>query len=144
MGVERTKDKNIEKVKSQKSKVKSQDKHDFRLVTRDFRLFSGFTLIEVLIGTAIFLIVAGAAYGAFVALLRLANVSQANILAVELADEQFETIRNMPYTNVGLTNGIPQGVLPQTQTLVRGGFTFTVTLVIRAQNLSTSTVQASD
>jgi prepilin-type N-terminal cleavage/methylation domain-containing protein len=143
MGVERTKDKNIEKVKSQKSKVKSQDKHDFRLVTRDFRLFSGFTLIEVLIGTAIFLIVAGAAYGAFVALLRLANVSQANILAVELADEQFETIRNMPYTNVGLTNGIPQGVLPQTQTLVRGGFTFTVTLVIRAQNLSTSTVQAS-
>ena len=89
------------------------------------------------------MIVAGAAYGAFVALLRLANVSQANILAVELADEQFETISNMPYTNVGLTNGIPQGVLPQTQTLVRGGFTFTVTLVIRAQNLSTSTVQAS-
>jgi len=143
MGVERTKDKNIEKVKSQKSKVKSQDKHDFRLVTRDFRLFSGFTLVEVLVGTAIFLIVAGAAYGAFVALLRLANVSQANILAVELADEQFEAVRNMPYTNVGLTNGIPQGVLPQTQTLVRGGFTFTVTLVIRAQNLSTSTVQAS-
>ena len=32
MGVERTKDKNIEKVRS-KSKVKSQDKHDFRLVT---------------------------------------------------------------------------------------------------------------
>ena len=100
-------------------------------MTRNFRLFSGFTLVEVLVGTAIFLIVAGAAYGAFVALLRLANVSQANILAVELADEQFETIRNMPYINVGLTNGIPQGVLPQTQTLVRGGFTFTVTLVIR-------------
>jgi prepilin-type N-terminal cleavage/methylation domain-containing protein len=104
---------------------------------------SGFTLVEVLIGTAIFLIVAGAAYGAFVALLRLANVSQANILAVELADEQFETIRNMPYTNVGLTNGIPQGVLPQTQTLVRGGFTFTVTLVIRSQDLVGQGVQAS-
>jgi prepilin-type N-terminal cleavage/methylation domain-containing protein len=104
---------------------------------------SGFTLVEVLIGTAIFLIVAGAAYGAFVALLRLANVSQANILAVELADEQFETIRNMPYTNVGLTNGIPQGVLPQTQTLVRGGFTFTINLIVRNENLSTSTVQAS-
>jgi len=104
---------------------------------------SGFTLVEVLVGTAIFLIVAGAVYGAFVSLLRLANASQANILAVELADEQFEIIRNMPYTNVGLTNGIPQGVLPQTQTLSRGGFTFNVTLVIRAQNLSTSTVQAS-
>ncbi len=103
----------------------------------------GFTLIEVLIGTAIFLIVALAAYGAFIGILRLANASQADILAVELADEQFETIRNMPYTNVGLTNGIPQGVLPQTQTLARGGFTFTVTLIVRNENLSTSTVQAS-
>jgi prepilin-type N-terminal cleavage/methylation domain-containing protein len=112
----------------------------FLLSTKKSR---GFTLVEVLIGTAIFLIVAGAAYGAFVSLLRLANASQANILAVELADEQFETIRNMPYTNVGLTTGFPQGVLPQTQTLVRGGFTFTVTLVVRNQNLSTSTVQAS-
>jgi len=119
--------------------------------TRDLFIFpsfhlsfrSGFTLVEVLVGTAIFLIVAGAAYGAFVALIRLANESQANILAVELADEQFEIVRNMPYTNVGLTDGIPQGVLPQTQTLTRGGFTFTVTLVIRNQNLSTSTVQAS-
>lgn len=110
-----------------------------------FRLvFSrGFSLVEVIVGTALFVIVAAAAYGAFVALIRLANESQANILAVELADEQFETIRNMPYVNVGLTNGIPLGVLPQTQTLVRGGFTFTVTLIIRNQNLSTSTVQAS-
>ena len=89
------------------------------------------------------MIVAGAAYGAFIALLRLANASQANILAVELADEQFETIRNMPYTNVGLTTGIPQGVLPQTQTLLRGGFTFTVTLVIRNQDLVGQGVQAS-
>ena len=103
----------------------------------------GFTLIEVLVGTAVFLVVASAAYGAFVSLIKIANVSQSRILAVELADEQFEIIRNMPYVNVGLTNGIPQGVLPQTQTLMRGGFTFTVTLAVRNQNLSTSTVQAS-
>ena len=104
---------------------------------------SGFTLVEVLVGTAIFLIVATAAYSVFVSLLRLANASQADVLGVELADEQFEIIRNMPYTNVGLTDGLPLGVLPQTQTLVRGGVIFTVTLVIRNENLSTSTVQAS-
>ncbi|MDE2188415.1 MAG: carboxypeptidase regulatory-like domain-containing protein [Patescibacteria group bacterium] len=108
-----------------------------------FSFFSGFTLVEVIIGIAVFLLVATAGYSSFVALLRMANVSQANILAVELADEQFEIIRNMPYVSVGLTNGIPNGVLPQTQTLVRGGFTFTVTLVIRNENLSTSTIQAS-
>ena len=88
----------------------------------------GFSLIEVLIGTAVFLVVATAAYGLFVNLFKLATASQANILAVELADEQFEIIRNMPYVNVALTTGIPQGILPQTQTLVRGNYTFNVGL----------------
>ena len=103
----------------------------------------GFTLIEVIVGTAIFLVVGLAVYNAFVSLFQLANANQARILGVELADEQFEIIRNMPYMNVGLTNGIPQGVLPQTQTLTRGGFTFNVTLVIRNINLATSSLQAS-
>ncbi len=104
----------------------------------------GFSLIEVLIGTAVFLMVSTAAYGLFANLFKLAAASQANILAVELADEQFEIIRNMPYTSVGLTNGIPLGILPQTQTLVRGGYSFAVDLTVRNINLSTSTVQASD
>ena len=103
----------------------------------------GFSLVEVLIGTAIFLVVGLAVYNAFVSLFQLANTNQARVLGVELADEQFEIIRNMPYVNVGLTNGIPQGVLPQNQTLIRGGFTFNVTLVIRNINLSTSSLQAS-
>jgi prepilin-type N-terminal cleavage/methylation domain-containing protein len=105
---------------------------------------SGFSLIEVVIGTAIFLIVALAVYGAFTSLTQLANGSQSRTLAVELADEQFEIIRNLPYTNVGLSNGIPQGVLPQTQTVTRGGMNFIVTLTVRNINLSTSTLQASD
>ena len=104
----------------------------------------GFTLVEVLVGTAIFLIVAMAFYSAFVSLIQLAGGIQARTLAVELADEQFEIVRNMPYTSVGLTNGIPVGILPQTQSLTRGGYTFTVNLTVRSINLSTSTVQASD
>lgn len=103
----------------------------------------GFTLVEVLVGTAVFLTVATAAYSAYVSLIQIANQSQAQILAVELADEQFEIVRNMPYTSVGLTDGIPLGVLPQTQTLARGGFTFTVTLVVRNVDLASSTLQAS-
>ena len=105
---------------------------------------TGFTLIEVLIGTAVFLMVVMAAYGLFTNLFRLALVNQANIIAVQLADEQFEIIRNMPYVNVGLTNGIPLGVLPKTQTLTRGNFIFIATTTIRNVNLSTSAVQASD
>ena len=55
----------------------------------------GFSLIEVLIGTAVFLMVATAVYGVFVSLFKLAAANQANILAVELADEQFEIIRRL-------------------------------------------------
>jgi hypothetical protein len=107
----------------------------------------GFSLVEVLVGTAIFLVVGIAFYGAFTSLFQLASGSQSRTLAVELADEQFEIVRNMPYINVGLTNDTietPYGVLPPTQTLTRGGYTFTVNLTVRNINLSTTTVQASD
>lgn len=104
----------------------------------------GFTLVEVLVGSAIFLIVAIAIYGSFTNLIRLANGSQARTSAVQLAAEQFEIVRNMPYANIGLTDGIPLGVLSRNQTLVRGGIAFNVGLTIRNINLSTSTVQASD
>ncbi len=104
----------------------------------------GFTLVEVVVGSAIFLIVSLAVYSTFVSIINLASGGQARNLAVELADEQFEIIRNLPYSSIGLTNGIPVGVLPQNQTLNRGGISFNVLLTIRNINLSTSTVQASD
>jgi prepilin-type N-terminal cleavage/methylation domain-containing protein len=103
----------------------------------------GFTLIEIVVGLAIFLIVALATYGAFVAIFQLAAANQARTLAVALATEQFETIRNMPYSNVGIVSGIPRGTLPDMRTLVRGGIPFVINLAIRNVNLSTSTVQAS-
>ena len=104
----------------------------------------GFSLVEVLVGTALLVIVMIAFYGSYSSLFQIANASKFRTLAVQLADEQFEIIRNMPYINVGLTTGIPLGVLPQTQTLSRGGTEFIVNLTIRNINLSTSTVQASD
>jgi prepilin-type N-terminal cleavage/methylation domain-containing protein len=104
----------------------------------------GFTLIEVIIGITIFVIVATAVYSSFVSITRLAQGSQSRALAVALADEQFEIIRNLPYASIGLTNGIPQGVLPQNQTIIRGAVSYEVLLTIRNINLSTSTVQASD
>lgn len=103
----------------------------------------GFTLAEVVVGTAVFLIVAIAVYNAYAALIKLSNTAQSRLLAVQLADEQFEIVRNMPYLNVGLTTGIPQGVLPATSTLIRGGFTYQVNLIIRNIDLSTSTLEAS-
>ncbi|MCX6719121.1 MAG: prepilin-type N-terminal cleavage/methylation domain-containing protein [Candidatus Taylorbacteria bacterium] len=95
----------------------------------------GFTLVEVIVGTAIFLIVALAAYSAYSSVFQLANNNQSRILAVGLADEQFEILRNMPYSNIGEVNGIPVGTIPRIQTLARGGIPFTVTTVIRNVDL---------
>jgi prepilin-type N-terminal cleavage/methylation domain-containing protein len=115
----------------------------FRSVSNQKACTSGFTLIEVVVGSALFLVVAMAAYGAYTSLFQVAQLNQTKFLAIALADEQLEIIRNMPYVNVGLTTGIPQGTLLRTQTLVRGNVYFTVTLTIRNINLSTSTYQAS-
>jgi prepilin-type N-terminal cleavage/methylation domain-containing protein len=103
----------------------------------------GFSLIEIMVGSAIFLIVAIAAYQAYTSLLQVAQLNKAKLLAIDLADEQFEIIRNMPYANVGLTTGIPQGTLPQTRIVTRGNLAFTVNLTIRNVNLSSSTYQVS-
>jgi len=95
----------------------------------------GFTLIETLVGAAVFLIVAIAAYGAYVGVFQLANLNQSRIIAVNLVDEQFEMIRNMPYSNIGILNGVPSGVLPASTTVVRGGVTFEVDYTIRDVDL---------
>lgn len=107
-------------------------------------MHKGFSLVEVIVGTAVFLLVSFALYNAMTSLIHLATAGQERTLAVQLAAEQFEIIRNVPYVSVGLTNGIPLGIFPQVQTVVRGGVTFNIVLTIRNINLSTSTVQASD
>lgn len=94
-------------------------------------LKKGFSLIEVLISSAVFLIVAIMAYSSFASIFKLANTNQTRMLATNLADEQFEIIRNMPYSNIGIVNGIPRGTIPASQTLVRGGISFTSNVTVR-------------
>ncbi len=91
----------------------------------------GFTLVEVLVGTAVFLVIATAVYQAYTSLFILIGANQYKILALNLANEQFEIVRNLAYSDVGETTGIPRGKIPHSQNLVRGGVTFTVTSTIR-------------
>lgn len=95
----------------------------------------GFTLVEVIVGTAVFLVISLAAYNAYIGLFQLINLSQNKTAAINLANEQFEIARNMPYTDVGIIGGIPRGKLAHTQTLVRGGASFTVTTTVRNLDL---------
>lgn len=95
----------------------------------------GFTLVEALVGTAVFLTIALSAYNAYVSLFKLVDLSQYRVLATALANEQFEIARNMPYDDVGVQGSIPSGKIPHIQTLVRGDTTFTVTTIVRNLDL---------
>ncbi len=91
----------------------------------------GFTLIETLVGTAVFLIVALALYQVYFSLFLLIGLNQYKIIALNLANEEFEIIRNLPYASVGEVSGIPNGVIAHSQVLNRGGINFNLTTTIR-------------
>ncbi len=92
-------------------------------------------MVETLVGVAVFAVVATATYQAYVSLFQLINVNQTKIVALNLANEQFEIIRNLPYSSVGIPGGIPNGVIPHVQTVTRSNIQFTVTTTIRNVDL---------
>ncbi|MBP6060380.1 MAG: prepilin-type N-terminal cleavage/methylation domain-containing protein [Candidatus Pacebacteria bacterium] len=91
----------------------------------------GFTLVETLVGTAVFVVIAIAAYQAFTVLMNVVIITRAKVAGTELANERFEIIRNLSYNDVGILGGIPVGKITRTQTLTRDNFTFNVTTTIR-------------
>lgn len=92
---------------------------------------TGFTLVETLIGAALFLIIAVSIYQGYLSVLNAVRLSTSKIVAANLANEQFEIIRNLPYSDVGIVGGLPAGKIPYQQTLARDSFTFLVTATIR-------------
>jgi len=92
----------------------------------------GFTLVESVVGVAVFMVVVTALYQSYLGLLSLVSLSRYRIAAADLATEQFEIARNLPYQDVGILGGVPSGKLTHSQTLVRDGFTFTVVTTVRA------------
>lgn len=91
----------------------------------------GFTLIETLVGSAIFVILALSAYRAFGVLMDAVSISQAKLAATTLANEKFEIIRNLPYDDVGIVNGIPAGKIVRNETITKDNYFFDVQTTIR-------------
>ena len=90
-----------------------------------------FTLIETLVGVAVFLVIATAVYQAYTSLFTLINLNQYKILGLNLANEQFEIARNLSYSDVGEISGIPNGKIPHVQNFTRGGIPFIVIFTVR-------------
>lgn len=92
----------------------------------------GFTLVETLVGSAVFLLVALSSYRAFGVLMDAVLSSQAKIAATEVANERFEIVRNLPYTDVGVIAGLPSGKIARNQTVSRDNYSFDITTTIRS------------
>jgi prepilin-type N-terminal cleavage/methylation domain-containing protein len=100
-------------------------------MTRKNNTNKGFSLVELLVGVAVFTIICISVYGAYTSIFDVVKTSRAKLDAVDLTNEQFEIIRNLPYSDVGIYGSIPSGVLTHTQTLVRGQNSYDVTTTVR-------------
>jgi prepilin-type N-terminal cleavage/methylation domain-containing protein len=92
---------------------------------------NGFTLIETLVGSAVFVMLALSGYKAFGVLMDAVAISQAKITATTLANEKFEIIRNLPYIDVGIVAGLPVGKIGRNETTTRDNYSFNILTSIR-------------
>ena len=91
----------------------------------------GFTLVETLVATAIFVTVSIGIYAGFANILKIMNILRIKEIMTNIANEQFEVARNLTYASVGTVNGIPSGIIPQSTTIVRDNKSFGLETVIR-------------
>lgn len=86
----------------------------------------GFSFIEVLVGTAILLVIFIGLYGAFQLSFKIISQSKARITAMTLSNQKIETARNLPYSQVGTIGGIPPGDIIETEIITRNNVNYTV------------------
>ena len=104
-----------------RSRFRRTDIHRARVPT------AGFTMVETLVALAVI----GMFFASIALILQqvLDNIGQSRVraIALSLAQEKMEVIRNLPYTNVGTIGGIPQGPIAQTENVTINSLEFTVT-----------------
>jgi hypothetical protein len=86
----------------------------------------GTSLIDLLIAMAIIALLFGGVYLVYYSVeAAIANVGIRSAATAVISNE-IEMIRNLPYADVGTVGGIPAGVIPQTQTVTYGNFSFVI------------------
>src|ERR1700691_1055084 len=97
----------------------------YQLEARSFRTCRGVTLLDTVVGVALMLIVFVGIASAFELSIQVVTNNKARAGAIALADQRMEYIRSLAYASVGTVGGIPSGAIPQTETLVFNGITYT-------------------
>ena len=92
----------------------------------------GFTLVEMVVGAAVFLVVMMGLYEGLSAVSKIAKVSRLRTMALMVANERLELARHLPYGDLGIVDGWPTGKLAAFETLERGGIPWGVTTTVRS------------
>lgn len=87
----------------------------------------GYTLVEVLVAVAILGILFGAISTILHQILQNVGESRVRAVALSLAQDKMEIVRNLPYNQVGTSGGIPQGPILPTETISLNSQHFSVT-----------------
>lgn len=87
---------------------------------------AGFTIIEAVVGVAVFGIIATAFYFSINIVVDVSEISRRNTVATNLANEQMELLRNLPYAGLGTVDGNPPGTIPSEQTQTVDNIPYTV------------------
>jgi Tfp pilus assembly protein PilV len=92
---------------------------------------SGFSLAEVVLGLAIFLVVATALGGLLASSVITYGQSRERTLGVQYAMQQLEVIRRMPYESIGVPNGNPPGTIQASRSVSITGMKATMAVEVR-------------
>lgn len=97
----------------------------------DIKKSAGFTLIETLVGIAIFSMVAVSIYFSYSGILQTIIISQFHLTALTILDNEAESIRNMPYEDIGIQGGAPPGKLLAEKNVIQGKASFMIRTTVR-------------
>lgn len=92
---------------------------------------TGLTLIETLVATGLFALIAYAIYGSFANIIDISTNSKLIGSATAAMQSKIEVIRNMPFTDVGIVGGWPAGKLPASTSTVYDGTPFLLSFTVR-------------
>ena len=97
-----------------------------KLKSYKLRAANGFSLVELLVTIGILMVVILGIYGMFTMAYKTLGASKAKIIATQLANQQMEIIRNLPYAKIGTTQGWPNGEILSSQNITKNGIEFII------------------
>lgn len=108
------------------------------------RTAAGFSLVEVIVVSAMSVIVFGALFASYKYSLDLISLSRAKLSALSVANDRMEYFRSLPYDDVGTVAGIPSGSIPQNSTTTLNGIDFRERVLVEYVDDPADGVGASD